>query len=988
MTQIFLRYSIVLTSALTCWLGFGSLLAVPAADKKPSPEASKADATVDNERPDTLLKSARQHFQKGRIEEAIATYEDAAAKKADPTVVAIGICDCHTFEGRTTEAVTVLNAALKARPQSVGLIAKMAELLFSEGEYSDGLKHAEDAIKLDADLPLAHLVRADCLTELGKLKEADEEYRWCLRYYNRVQPTAAETLLIVGRGSAQYARWHSVPQVFKFVVNTLSPDALKDDSDCWQAYYLSGSLLLEKYNRADGLPELQHALKINARAPDVLAALGNAAFDRLELTEAASFAERALAVNPHHIAALHLQADLALRDLDSKRALGALEKARECNPRDQRTMARIASAYLLEDGQPPDKEVDGVLSHLDSIDQAELASPTRFTAMLVEMARQNPHPGYGLQVLADELQSRLRFGLAEKCYKAAIATMPLYSEPKTSLGMLYMRIGKGDEAKKILDLAVKADPFHVRVDNMRKLIGVLDTYATISTDHFVVRVDAKTDRLLGRYVSEYLEEIYPQLTQQFGFEPPNRTQFEIYSKAKGMTAHSLFSTRMIGLPQLHTIGASTGWIVALTSPTSGERGFNWSKVLKHEFVHIITLQQTHFNCPHWLTEALAVMSEESPRSEVWTRLLMERVPKGELMNLDNINLGFQRPKSALDWQMAYCQSHLYAKYLLEKHGADSLKNLLNAYRDGLSTAKAIEKVCGVKQSEFEAGYVAYLKDLTSKLKAFDEEPDEKISELRMKYTAEPESAVLGGRLALALAKQRQTKEARQIAEKANEADPTQPHAAATMALLQLRAEDNDGAVKYLEPALNRLDPNPTVLRMLAKLKTEQEDFAAAAELFELGAQFDPDGPEWLKGLFLAYTKTGKTEKCETVLRRLVELTYEEAAPRKKLAQLLLERNDFTGAVQYGRMALQIDVMDPEVHRTLGKAYVGLKQPQAAIPEFEAAVELDGDDEYAITELAKLWIEAEQPSKAKDVLDRFLKQHPESEKVQAMRKTLK
>ena len=30
------------------------------------------------------------------------------------------------------------------------------------------------------------------------------------------------------------------------------------------------------------------------------------------------------------------------------------------------------------------------------------------------------------------------------------------------------------------------------------------------------------------------------------------------------------------------------------------------RLLSHELVHVITLQQTHFNIPHWFTEGLAV----------------------------------------------------------------------------------------------------------------------------------------------------------------------------------------------------------------------------------------------------------------------------------------------------------------------------------------------------------------------------------------------
>lgn len=938
--------------------------------------------------PNSRLKTAREHYQRGRTAEALDAYDELLNAKVEPIAAAIGKAECQAFEGLTTDARQTLTAAIAQHPRNPLLLSKLAEVHFSQGAYTEGLERADEALKIDPESPLAHLLRADCLTELGKLKEADEEYRWCVRYYNRAQPTSADALLVIGRGSAQYARWHSVSQVFKFVVNTLCPDALKDDPLSWQAYWLSGNLLLEKYNREDALPELQQALKINPRAADVLATLGEAAFQKLDLTEAATFADRALAINPHHLGALNLQADLALRDGDAPRALKALDTALKANPHDQRTLGRVASSYLLLDGLPPEAELTEVLTHLDNISQIQLPKPSRFSKTLIDLARRNPHPGYALQVLADDLQGRLKFDLSEKFYRAAMAAMPQYAEPKTALGLLYMRIGKTDEARKILDKAFDADPFHVRVANMRKVIKLLDDYATISTDHFVVRVDSQADKLLGKYLSEYLEEIYGPLTQQFGYEPPARTQFEIFNKARGLSAHQWFSARMTGLPWIQTIGASTGWIVALASPTANEKGFNWAKVVKHEFVHIVTLQQTQFNCPHWFTEALAVMSEETPRPEVWTRLLLERVPKGELMNLDNINLGFQRPKTPLDWQMAYCQSHLYASYLVEKHGPDSLQKLLNAYRAGLTTAQAIQQVCGQSQAEFEKGYLAYLKALTSKLQTLDGEPTATVKELRQQHQAAPNDQTIAGRLAYALITQRQTKEARQIAEQVLETTPSEPLAAATLAILALRAEDSKSAAAILEPALDKAHPHPTVLRLLAKLKLEAEAFEEAASLYELAIKFDPDNKTWLQGLGVAYAKAGHTDKLEGVLKRLVDLDYDAVGPRKKLAALLLERKEYAEAVRYGRLALHVDVLDADVHRTLGKAYQGLQQTDKAIDEFTAVSELDADDLETPLTLAKLLISANKSAVARQVLEKLLTAHPTETEAAALLKSIK
>ena len=71
-----------------------------------------------------------------------------------------------------------------------------------------------------------------------------------------------------------------------------------------------------------------------------------------------------------------------------------------------------------------------------------------------------------------------------------------------------------------------------------------------------------------------------------------------------------------------------------------------------------------------------MQQEGFPRPQQWNQLLAERVPSGELMDLDNINMGFIRPRSPLDWQMAYCQSQLYIEHLQKKYGKQTPGELL------------------------------------------------------------------------------------------------------------------------------------------------------------------------------------------------------------------------------------------------------------------------------------------------------------------------
>ena len=207
-------------------------------------------------------------------------------------------------------------------------------------------------------------------------------------------------------------------------------------------------------------------------------------------------------------------------------------------------------------------------------------------------------------------------------------------------------------------------------------------------------------------MSRYLESIYSNMTSRFGYAPPGRNKIEILKN------HQWFSGRTVGLPFVPTVGACTGRVVALASPRATKMPFNWARVLTHELVHVITLQQTEFNIPHWYTEALAVESEGFPRPQEWNRMLLERVPgRSKLLNLDTINLGFIRPNEPDDRQMAYCQAQLYARYMLKRFGDDALIKMLMAYRRGLTTDRAIAECFHVDKPDFEKAYLSYLDEV-------------------------------------------------------------------------------------------------------------------------------------------------------------------------------------------------------------------------------------------------------------------------------------
>lgn len=918
-----------------------------------------AEDKPETPKPKDKLTVAREHLQRGRYDEAIEAYEEQLKLQPDRSTIVLALSRADFEQGLHDAALKRLETFLGKHTDDADVLVRKAELLVAVGKYEDAELVTQAALKLAPDHLAGRLVAAHLLVERGQLKEADEAYRWVVRYYNRKQPEDAESLLLVGEGSAVYARWHSVADTFTFIVNTLCEDALKSDPLAWQANLLSGSLLLEKFNRAQGIPDLKAALAINPVAVEVLVALGAAALDKHNLDEAETYTKQALTAVPNSVAALQLKCDLQLTNGAHSAALESIQKAAAINPRDQGTLARLATCYYLidlktvaaNDVAEADARLSKLIEQLDKIDAAAktIEKPTRLEQLVIDLAKRNPKPGVFLTTFGERLSGRRKFAMSERLFLRSIELMPQLGDAKTALGMLYMQTGRTEKAKEVLDAAFKADPYHVRVSNMRKVLGVLGGYKVVTTDHFVIRVDTKADALLAEYMAEYLEEVYAELVKIYGYEPPTRTTFEIYHDSKGLTAHEWFSARMVGLPWIQTIGASTGMMVAMASPTAVKQPYNWARVVKHEFVHIVTLQQTGFNIPHWFTEALAVTSEGLERPAIWNRLLLERVPAGKIAKLDELNHIFVRPETPENWQFAYCQSRLYAQYMIETYGEGVIAKLLDCYRRNLATPAAIQEVFGIPADEFHAGYVKFLEKLVAEMAVALPSKPQSLAELEKAHQADDKNPEKMAAYADGLFKAKRHEDARELAEQAATLNSKEPLAAVVLAELELLGKDSESAASLLEAVFDDVSPHPRVLGLLGKVCLTRGRYDDAVQIFELGrSKFGADRvlmsetDEWSKGLAAAYIKLDEKMKLVTLLESMAKLDGDDATVRKKLAQIAVANEDWPAAKRWALEAIYIDVKDVGMHEALALAFEKLGDEKRAARERRVIKELSGD----------------------------------------------
>jgi tetratricopeptide (TPR) repeat protein len=843
------------------------------------------------------LREAQRRLLRGNYAEARQQFAALANKGKQQVPAAIGLSRSWRSEGEYDKAQQALQAALKDRPGSGEIWAELADLHYLRGHWDNAQQAARKALEDGKGQFLAHWVLARVYRDRGDLKQAGKELLWFIRAYNNEEPTDPEQLLLVGQAECERARWDSrLSDQFQFVLNEIYSPISKKHKDQWLASYLTGALFLEKYNKAKADKGFTRALAINPRASEVHVAKGIAALSGFEIKTAEEAAERALNINPRLVEALCLKADVALAGGDAQEALKYLAKARAVNPRAEPTLARIAAClYLQHKGDD-------------------------LKALAAEIEKHNPKPGLFYHELAEQLDQRKRYDDAERYYRLSIKLQPKLVWARNSLGMLYMRLGREEEAREILDKAFENDPFNVRVFNTLQVLDHLKPYTTIKTPHFLVRFDKNNDQVLAAFIAKYLENIYKEFADAYQYRPAGPFLIEVFNK------HQMFSGRVVALPDLHTIGASTGRMVAMVSPRdkSGIIGkpFNWNRVLRHELTHVFNLEQTHFQVPHWLTEGLAVHSEKLAMPPMWNRILRERVTNKDLLNLDNIHLGFIRPKSPEEWQLAYLQSFLYVEYLKSAFKEKAIAGLLDAFAGGMDTSAALQKVCQVSKEAFEKGYRAHLQEKVKNLTARPAVKRLSFEELKAAHSKDPENAEVAGQLAERYLALGNRTEARKLADAALARMKGQPIASYVKAKLLKAGGEGDAAMALLEAAVDEKALEIKVLRLLGQMQFEAKKFAEAARTFELGRKEEPYENIWLKLLAKSYLQFGQTDKLIDVLKALAPTDADDLATRRELADLLLKAGRHAEAEKWAREALEIDVLDPEAQETLEAALRG------------------------------------------------------------------
>lgn len=445
-----------------------------------------------------------------------------------------------------------------------------------------------------------------------------------------------------------------------------------------------------------------------------------------------------LGLSPRASRAWRLAGELALEQFDFEGAARAIAALRRIAPTHPYAAFLEARSALMQDDPEKARAALAPVLALEPLPPEALAwraacdaARYDFDAMrrtLAEFDRRAPGSALALVTAGKQLVFDRQYEEARATLEAAAAREPAWALPRAELGLLSMQDGRETRAVEDLRMAVALDPNDERTTFTLALAEELAGWERIETKHFVIRhpkattnekeagaqksdsklgANANADAaLVARLLAGVLDIMHDEVCARLGHEPAQKTLIDV------MPDHRSFGVRITGLPRIHTIAVCTGPTIAIEIPKEGPQKkhlglFDPLAVLRHEYTHTVTLSMTKNRIPHWLTEAVAVTLEETPRTFDTCQLLASATNRGTLFDLDGINWAFVRPEKPTDRPQAYAQGRWMVEYMEKRFGWDAIRKLLFSYADGIREDEAMRGAFGISREEFHREFLVW-----------------------------------------------------------------------------------------------------------------------------------------------------------------------------------------------------------------------------------------------------------------------------------------
>jgi cellulose synthase operon protein C len=551
-----------------------------------------------------------------------------------------------------------------------------------------------------------------------------------------------------------------------------------------------GRLLIEPFNKnyKDAADLFQEAIAIEKTHAGALYGMALAASNGFE-SKASEFAKEALAAEPTLVEAQELMAQLALEDVNFKKAVEEADKAIKMSPEALDAFAVRAAVEALEDRSPDE--------------------------WFKKIAAINPRYGEGYAIVAHHLVLNRRYDDGIAYYRKALELEPDLLDARSQLGINLMRMGKEVEAKQQLETAFNAGFKESTTTNSLKLIDSYKNFLTYTTPVSILKLDKKEAGILRIYFEQELLRCVSTYEKKYKVKLPVPVQLEVYPN------HDDFAVRTMGMPGLGALGVTFGTVVAMDSPSGRKPGaFHWAGTLWHEMSHVYVLTATRHRVPRWFTEGVAVHEESAIYPEWGDRLtpdIVMAVKEKKLLPVSELDRGFIRPNYPNQVIVSYYQAGQIIDFIKGRWGWDKVLAMMHSFAAGKSTPVTIREVLALAPEEFDKQFLGWLdKDVKPIADNFDAWRKQLRAASTLLREKKYDEAIADGEKAIALY--------RDYVEAAN--------AYETVSDAALAKGDKKKSIDALSRYAAVGGRNPDTLKKLALMQEEAGDKRAAAVTLE------------------------------------------------------------------------------------------------------------------------------------------------------------
>ncbi len=807
------------------------------------------------------------------------------------------------YKGAETQARALLG------DKSVGLHAhiKLAEVLRQTGRY----RQAKDLLKAKLAANPKHLALRHALglayMDLGMVAEADVLWNQFFDEFaaNTLNLGDAKVLYVVAEAARHLGSTTDASSSYQEAI-AIEPSFHRANLD-W------GHLFLSKYSPAEAETSFADILKINPHHAEALA--GMAALKvKHEYDEEASQAliKKALATNPHCIAALVVRAGLETDRGEWGKAKATASAALKVNPESFRAHAALAAIDWLHEDMPKyerrKKRVLGI----------------------------NPKYSKFFHVVMRSAEREHRYERSIKLGEEAVRINPRDYEAMQLLGSAYLRLGQEEKGTGWLRKAYRGDQFNVRTINVLDLFEkfIPREYEMTESKSFRIRYHRDERKVLERYITPRMEEAFADMVKRYGFTPSKPLTLELYKNPEH------YAVRTIGMSRLGALGVCFGHVVTAMSPTVGD--INWGMVMWHELSHVFAIQLSDYKVPRWFTEGLSEYETIRARpewrrendSDLWAALQDDTLP-----SVAELNLAFMKPTMQAV-VVAYHLSSVTIEYLVAEYGFPVVVKALKLFAKGQETTEVIQKITGRTVAQFDKEFRAHLRRRLAPYQGSLHLPVEGLDDvpaLTKAAESSPKSARAQARLALGLFYAAKAAEAKTAAESALLLEKRNAIALYILAELALKEKNVDAAKTYFARLVQAGGDSFDVrvrLSMIAMHAKNKEHFVGH---LETAKTLDPERSYPYQALAEFYEKEGKTDLAMKQLEAYVMIEQMSLGPLLKLMDYHAKAKRWQRVIHFGAMAINLDPTQGKVQLGLGRAFQETKRHDEALFAYDTAL---------------------------------------------------